>query len=690
MGDSGELQFIVDRLNDQPFGMNLTMVAFDEKTPFELLEVVNAVMAHLSPQHSIDLRDETPEATATRMLDFMRVLNYRPPHQLDPQQAKTALLHGEPAFIYPILTWMLQRLPELQKRAYLGRFLVNVEVPEHMFTDEEVVEVYQNYKDLQEEFKEVHKTSEKYKSQLISPTEIKKAIMQMEEDKEMLGHKVESLKTKLESIDRFEDMLEATHKLRLQQDEQVKLQDRLKEQKAQLLQAEHRLNAMGQRLNEKRAERSGNPDVKQLLGNLEAEVMELEKQALEILPQQLQQKQRRMEELQHVLSENATSEGELQQLQHQHQQLNRNVQQLEERKRQSNSNPDDSMAGFRQQANLIAKKKEAILQRLTTVGRERDQIEAELRDKAGALANVVPVLKGDDFRKYASELRGKTAQYKRMKAELSELRSEWGVVARTVALLKQQDQELGQRLGEAESRQGARGFGQAQDDLEKISQQKAEIDELKGRTLEEMSQVVGEINEKIKKRKHQLAPQIMRLRKLRTEVRDKETVYTEKKQTYNAAKAGIDSDLSAVQEESNAALKEAAHEESQAAYYESASSIERVKLNRAADEKAGRFRRTLPDGTEVTSFKQLYESKVKQQEAASKELRERQKRIKENHGGNAKQVKIFRDLYKMLRCKIEAQQRAKAELKDMEAAENQDTNIFTMPEDDGPSQSMAF
>ena len=115
-----------------------------------------------------------------------------------------------------------------------------------------------------------------------------------------------------------------------------------------------------------------------------------------------------------------------------------------------------------------------------------------------------------------------------------------------------------------------------------------------------------------------------------------------------------------------------------------------MKLNRAADEKAGRFRRTLPDGTEVTSFKQLYESKVKQQEAASKELRERQKRIKENHGGNAKQVKIFRDLYKMLRCKIEAQQRAKAELKDMEAAENQDTNIFTMPEDDGPSQSMAF
>ena len=156
MGDGGELQFIVDRLNEPPFSMTLTMVAFDEKTPFELLEVVNEVMADLSEQHKVDLRDETPEATATRMLDFLRVLNYKSPHQnLEPEQAKRALLHGDPAMIYPILTWMLQRRPELQKRAYLARFLVNVEVPEHMFTDEEIVEVYQNYKDLQEEFKEV-------------------------------------------------------------------------------------------------------------------------------------------------------------------------------------------------------------------------------------------------------------------------------------------------------------------------------------------------------------------------------------------------------------------------------------------------------------------------------------------------------------------------------------------------------
>ena len=685
MGDEQNvLAFIVDRLNDQPFQMQLTMVAFDEKSPFELLEVMNEVMAHLSAQHRVDLRDETPDATAQRMLDFLRVLNYKMPPQLEPQMAKQALLHGDPQLIYPILAWMLQRLPDLQKRAYLARFLVNVDVPEHMFADDEIVEVYQNLKDLQEEFKEVHKTSEKYKSQLISPNEIKKAIMQMEEDKGMLENKVESLKGKLETIDRYDDMLDAAKKLRLQQDEQVKLQDRLKEQKAQLLQAEHRLNAMVQRLNEKRQERASTTDVKQILSKLEVEVTELEKQCLEILPQQLQLKQRRMEELQQVLGEGPMSEGEIGQLQRNHQQLNREVQQLEERKRKTASNPDDKLAMFKQQANLVAKKKEALVQRLSSVSRERAAIESELAEKAGALsaAGKAPVLKGDDFRKYAAELRSKTAQYKRMKAELSELQAESLVVSRTVDLLKAQDNQLAGRLGEAEARRGVEGFSDRQAELEKISEQKAEVDEMKGKTLDEMSQVVGKINDEIKRRKHELAPQIMKLRKLRTEVRDRETYYLEKKTAYNNQKAGIDADLGNVQSEADEAAKEAAHEESQACYYESAASIERVKLKRVEDEKAGNFRRTLPDGTEITSYKQLYTAKVKQQEAASKELRERQKRIKENVGGNVKQVKMFRDLHKLLNAKMEAQRRARAEAKDLLNAENQDTNIFTMPEGD--------
>jgi len=248
--------------------------------------------------------------------------------------------------------------------------------------------------------------------------------------------------------------------------------------------------------------------------------------------------------------------------------------------------------------------------------------------------------------------------------------------------LRGQEKALASKLGEAEARRGLEGYGETQEELEKVSQQKAEVDELKGKTLEEMSQVVQEITDKIKKRKNQLAPQIMKLRKLRTEVRDKETIYLDKKTAFDNTKAGIDSDLQNVQAEADTALKEAAYEESEVYRFESAASIETVKLQRVADERQGRFRKTLPDGTQINSYRELYQYKVKQQEAASKELRERQKRIRENHGGNSKQVKLFKDMHKLLRCKVDMQNRARAEANDAAAMEGEDTNILTMPPDE--------
>ncbi len=99
---------------------------------------------------------------------------------------------------------------------------------------------------------------------------------------------MEGLANKLQGTERFDDMLNVSRKLRLEQDEQVhtpllpppppththtplprcriaacpplaqvKLMDRLKEQKSMLLQAEHRLNQMVAMLNEKRTNEAG-------------------------------------------------------------------------------------------------------------------------------------------------------------------------------------------------------------------------------------------------------------------------------------------------------------------------------------------------------------------------------------------------------------------------------------------------
>ena len=532
-----EIQFICQQLNEPPFLMNLSNVAFDEKSPFELLEVMNAIFAHLSKDHAVDLRDETPDSTATRMVDFLRVLNFK--QALDVQDFKRGLLHGDPGVIYPILVWMLQRLPELQKRAYLAKFLVNVDVPEHMFSDEEICEVYQQYQDLQGEFKEAHKAAEKFKSQLISPDEIKKAILQMEEDKRQLESKVESLRGKLGGTDNFDGMLAACQKLRLEQDEQVKLQDRFKEQQAQLIGAEQTFERIAAQEQERRAlvSSSSSPEkLKAAVAALEEQCRELERRCEHDLPRAIHERQQELESLQMLINEPLPDDHEMMQLGAERAALLQAVGELEEQKRRKESDPDDKLAMFRQQANLVSKKKEAVQQRLRMALADKESVDRQLAAKAEQFESVkgqAPVLKGEEFRKYATELRGKTAQYKRMKAELAELRSEWGVLSRTEAVLRNQAGEAAKALGAKEKAAGVEGFQAAQEQLEMVSEQKAEVDEVKGKTLEEISAVVEQINTQITSRKQKLAPQIKELRTLRTKFQELETEYLEKKGLYD-------------------------------------------------------------------------------------------------------------------------------------------------------------
>ena len=107
--------------------------------------------------------------------------------------------------------------------------------------------------------------------------------------------------------------------------------------------------------------------------------------------------------------------------------------------------------------------------------------------------------------------------------------------------------------------------------------------------------------------------------------------------------------------------------------------VEIVKLLRRLGAK--------PDGTTVRSYTELYEAKLKQQEGAIKELRERQHHIQENREPNMKQVKMYKDLAKLLRCKQEMQKAARAEQSQMAAANQQDTNVFTMPDEASPADS---
>ena len=74
--------FIVSRLNDC-FGLDLTLVDFDEKAPGELLQLLLDVLAELDPRLRGDVRDRGAEAGAAGAADLLRLLKYPPLRERD-------------------------------------------------------------------------------------------------------------------------------------------------------------------------------------------------------------------------------------------------------------------------------------------------------------------------------------------------------------------------------------------------------------------------------------------------------------------------------------------------------------------------------------------------------------------------------------------------------------------------------
>lgn len=105
-----------------------------------------------------------------------------------------------------------------------------------------------------------------------------------------------------------------------------------------------------------------------------------------------------------------------------------------------------------------------------------------------------------------SDLRAKSNDYKERRAELNDLKAEFGILSRTLEVLKGQQQALSENLDRIETQQGVRGFRETREVLERISDEKANADEEKGRTLEEMSNLVRVLNSKIAEKKDKLAP----------------------------------------------------------------------------------------------------------------------------------------------------------------------------------------
>ncbi|XP_054628729.1 intraflagellar transport protein 81 homolog isoform X1 [Dunckerocampus dactyliophorus] len=658
---SEQLKFIVEQLNKDPLRKNFNLITFDSLEPMQLLQVLNDVLAEVDPKQAIDIREEMPEQTAKRMCSLLGMLKYNPPgNQSDLSGFRQGLVIGSKLAVHPILHWLLQRVPELKKRAYLARFLVKLDVPAEFLADDVISDTYHQYEELVEAFKTNHKECEQLRTSGFSTAEIRRDITAMEEEKGPLIKRVERMKKRVESVSSHQQMLEQARLLRVEKKREEDLAHQKQEQKNQLFQAEQRLQRLQQQLKDMRqAAADASPD--SLMKRLEEEIKINSYMVSEKLPKELEVLRRTVQYLQRVASEPALGHGDLLELGDKIKEVDSQINQLIEKKMMRSDPRDDKLTLYRQQASIIIRKKEAKAEELQEAREELAAAERQLKHKTdqARASNGEEVIRGDELKRLVVKLRSKGTVYKKKRQEIAELKAEYGILQRTEEILKQRHEAVQEKLQSVEAEKGISGYSNTQEELERVSAIKSELDEKKGRTLDDMSEMVKQLNSMIVEKKSALAPIIKELRSLRQQCQVINQDYEEKKSQYESCAAGLESNRSKLEQEVKALREEAAQEENRYHSINCKSEIIEMQIQRAAEEMKAYVSSDVQERKKA--IREVYMKNIAEQELLGKKLREKQKLVRENHTVNMEQMKMWRDLEQLMECKRQCFIRAQNE-----------------------------
>lgn len=194
--------------------------------------------------------------------------------------------------------------------------------------------------------------------------------------------------------------------------------------------------------------------------------------------------------------------------------------------------------------------------------------------------------------------------------------------------------------------------------MEKVSEKKAEVDEAKGKTLQEVSQIVSELLSTINAKKSQLAPVIQELRQVRQENTDLEVTYFEKKRAFDAILLGLETETAALASEVGGYRQDIQLDASRYHHLQILIGL----LDTAQDRVLGEMKAYIGGGGDpkfeqlqldrgFKSYRDLYTKKIMEADHATKQLKETQRTVKASHEERLKQVEYFTDLRTLMGLK---------------------------------------
>ena len=209
----------------------------------------------------------------------------------------------------------------------------------------------------------------------MNPAELKKEITQLEQEKEQLLTKINFFKGRGDSQD-FQLLLDATSKLRKEQEQDARLNEKERELSQMIEMSEHQLLSVRQRLMDAQKVARENLGPEQMLNNLRNETRQNREHLNDVLGRELIDKKDRLQRIEMILNEPQTTQAELERLTSDKNRLQRECQQLESKIQPEQAN--DKLAIYRSQAKATKKKKDQKLEEIKRLEAEKMQLEKQL------------------------------------------------------------------------------------------------------------------------------------------------------------------------------------------------------------------------------------------------------------------------------------------------------------------------
>jgi len=583
-------------------------------------------------------------------------------------------LKGDPSVIYPFLAWMLERLPELKTRAYLARYLRPPSIPEEYFADDQIVSLMQKYSTAQEEFKQIHKSLEELRQTHKSPVALERAIKQGEDELEQLELRVQKLHKKVESspefatID-FDEMLQATHDLRKEQEEEASLARAVREQTYRLENAQLMRRQLNAKLKELQDSESSNTNLHLLLERLRSEVARQRHRCNEQLEREIRENDKSLREMERVLTSAPLSYEMVQQLQDECDALKRRINQLNQQRDALEGNYDD--APYRARAAAAESKRSALQDTVERLEEEKRELESELARVDTELQQLIAEgrkpITSKDIEAFAERLKDKIAEFKAVKATLKAVQTEVAVLAETEATLRERDSKLEEITAELERDRGIEGYSSVKTKLDDLTAQQADLNQAKATTLDEVSKLIDQIKAEITARRASLAPLAKKLKALRDEYEVVREAY-ERGYRQHESVAGV---LRVEREELEAELEKLRNErlEDESLFHklQMMMQIAQSRADMLHTEQLCQLGKARVS-RECRSYQEAFERAIVEDAKEQRRLLEEQRALKATHQDDVSQRKLFTQLKSLVQAKIASLKKQQAREAEISAA----------------------